>query len=593
MDRNTILAIVLSVIVITVGMTVQTMFFQPKAEPVETTQETSVQAETSSNQSPFESSENAAATTIKAVGSSSNSAPFTVSNKVMTVTLDPAGASIASIILNEHKDSKTGEEVDFFLKDSSGSNALLMYSDAKGKNPIKDVFDYTISETDSLTIVKFTKQYEGEGKKFEIVRQYAFSKGNEYLFQTSVSMNSLDGSVLPVDHYTIGIEPQVGPSFESLNGNYDYRRAYYSLEGKNARKNVGFKNGSFTTDNNVDWASVAGKYFSVVVVPQDGVDYSLYFTQNTDDSAVPQINSFYFTRKDISVSSFTDVYSVYGGPRITDTVNRYDIANDNVFGIKDLHLNKTLEGSSWLGWLETILKFVLNMFYKIIPNYGVAIILLTILIKILLHPLTKKSMDSTAKMSALGPKTKELQEKYKDDPQQLNIAMSKLYKEEGINPMGSCLPMLIQFPILIAMYGLLNNHFELRGAMFIPGWITDLSVPETVFTLPFALPMLGRGIHILPIFYTASMIFSMKITQAGQTAQPGQEGTMKFMTYGMPIIFFFVLYNAPSGLLLYWSVMNILSVGQQMFVTKRKKGQFEAELKAKDEDKNLKFRKKK
>ena len=89
------------------------------------------------------------------------------------------------------------------------------------------------------------------------------------------------------------------------------------------------------------------------------------------------------------------------------------------------------------------------------------------------------------------------------------------------------------------------------------------------------------------------MIFSMKITQTGQTAQPGQEGTMKFMTYGMPIIFFFVLYNAPSGLLLYWSVMNILSVGQQMVVTKRKKSQFEAEIKAKDEEKNLKFKKKK
>ncbi len=588
MDRNTILAIVLSVIVITVGMTVQTMFFPRETQVEETTQE--VVAETSENQSPFESSN---AVSIKAVGSSSNSSPFTVQNEVMTITLDPAGASISSITLNQHKDSKTREPVDLFLKDSSGSNALLMYSDSRGKNPIKDVFDYTISETDTLTIVKFSKQYESNGKKFEIVRQYAFSKGNEYLFQTSVSMNSLDGSTLPVDHYTIGVEPQVGPSFDSLNGNYDYRRAYYSLEGKNARKNVGFKNGSFSTDNNVDWASTAGKYFSVVVVPQDDVNYSLYFTQNTDDSVVNQINSFYLTRQEISSTSFTDVYSVYGGPRITDTLNKYDIANDNVFGITNLHLNKTMEGSSWLGWLETLLKLVLGIFYKVIPNYGVAIILMTILIKILLHPLTKKSMDSTAKMSALGPKTKELQEKYKDDPQQLNIAMSKLYKEEGINPMGSCLPMLIQFPILIAMYGLLNNHFELRGAMFIPGWITDLSVPETVFTLPFAIPMLGRGIHILPIFYTASMIFSMKITQAGQTPQPGQEGTMKFMTYGMPLIFFFVLYNAPSGLLLYWSVMNILSVGQQMFVNKKKKGLFEAEIKAKDEEKNLKFKKKK
>ena len=132
--------------------------------------------------------------------------------------------------------------------------------------------------------------------------------------------------------------------------------------------------------------------------------------------------------------------------------------------------------------------------------------------------------------------------------------------------------MLLQFPILIAMYGLLNKHFELRGAMFIPGWIPDLSVPETIATLGFNLPLLGNEIHLLPILYTVSMIFSMKYTQSSQNQSNGQgKGMMWFFTYGMPILFFFILYSAPSGLLLYWSVQNTLSMGQQFYTNYRMK----------------------
>ena len=167
--------------------------------------------------------------------------------------------------------------------------------------------------------------------------------------------------------------------------------------------------------------------------------------------------------------------------------------------------------------------------------------------------------------------------------------MAKLYKEEGINPMGSCLPMLIQFPILIAFYGLLNKNIELRGAMFIPGWINDLSIPETIFTLPFNIPFLGNQVHLLPILYTFSMIFSMKITQSSSSVASGQQGMMKFMTYGMPIIFFFILYNAPSGLLLYWSVMNAITIGTQIYVNKKKGSVYKKE----EEEKERSLREKK
>ena len=325
-------------------------------------------------------------------------------------------------------------------------------------------------------------------------------------------------------------------------------------------------------------------------MPDQATSYETSFRQTTGDSLISQVNSFYFTRTGISGTSFSDVYRYYTGPKLATFLDLYDVQNNNVFGLGGLMLDEVLDSSSWLGWLQTLLRWVLQFFYRLIPNYGVAIILLTILVKLLIQPISKKGMDSTAKMSALAPKVQELQTKYKDDPQTLNAAMAKLYKDEGISPMGSCLPMLIQFPIFIALYGLLSTHYELRGAMFIPGWIPDLSVPDTVFTLPFNIPFLGNGIHVLPIIYTASMIYSMKVTQATSTQQTGQQGMMKFMTYGMPIIFFFILYNAPSGLILYWTVMNFISILQQMYVNKKKTKKYAQEIQEREEAKINKYK---
>ena len=344
-------------------------------------------------------------------------------------------------------------------------------------------------------------------------------------------------------------------------------------------------------EDKVGWMAVCGKYFTVIGAPDQDTVYSAQIYQVAQDPMLAQLDSFYYETS-ISGESVSDDYSYYIGPKLSSTLDIYDVANNNTFGLSGMMFDKVLDSSSWLGWLQTLLKWILNFFYRLIPNYGVAIILLTILVKLIIHPISKKGMDSTAKMSALAPKVQELQTKYKDDPNALNTAMAKLYKEEGISPMGSCIPMLIQFPIFIALYGLLSTHYELRGAMFIPGWIPDLSVPDTIFSLPFRIPLLGSDVHLLPIIYTASMIFSMKITQTTST-QSGQQGMMKFMTYGMPLIFFFILYNAPSGLLLYWTVMNFISVLQQVFVNKKKSKKYADEIQAREEAKINKYKTKK
>ena len=146
------------------------------------------------------------------------------------------------------------------------------------------------------------------------------------------------------------------------------------------------------------------------------------------------------------------------------------------------------------------------------------------------------------------------------------MEMAEFYKREGYNPMSGCLPLLIQFPIFIAMYNLFNNHFDLRGALFIPGWIPDLSQPEAIYSFaPINLFVFKlSAIRVLPVIYLLSQLFYGKFTQGQATGQTAAQ--MKFMMYGMPIMFFFILYDVPSGLLIYWIFSNLIQIAQQVVI---------------------------
>jgi len=323
----------------------------------------------------------------------------------------------------------------------------------------------------------------------------------------------------------------------------------------------------------VNWAAVVGKYFAVIVDPGSGsstITWNGNPVEGQDQPSLLQIS-----KPARRQSVIEDTYKFYIGPLDRKNLSRYDRAEDNAFGISGMSLGKAPKTSAVLFWLEAILRWLLEFFYNLVPNYGVAIILLTILIKLVLFPFTHKSYESTSKMQAIQPKLKELQAQYKGDSQKLNAKTAELYKEEGVNPMGGCLPMLFQFPIFIALYGLLNKFFPLRGAIFIPGWIIDLSAPEYIwkFANPIDLKIWTlEAIRLLPVLYLAGQLLTTKVTQAGQAgAQSGAQ--QKMLTLGMPIMFFFILYNMPSGLLLYWTVMNFVTLFQQIitnYVKKRK-----------------------
>jgi YidC/Oxa1 family membrane protein insertase len=253
----------------------------------------------------------------------------------------------------------------------------------------------------------------------------------------------------------------------------------------------------------------------------------------------------------------------------TEVMERYDASDKNGFGIRDLRLHEAID-KPWalLRPIVWLLRQLLELFVKIIPNWGVAIILVTLVTKVVFLPLTFKSSESMARMATLNPKIQEIRTRLKDKPEKMNQEMAELYKKEKVNPLSGCLPLLLQIPIFFALYNLLNTQFELRGAMFIPGWIPDLSVAESVYELPRA--FLGiTDIRLLPLIMLGTQLLSSKIMQPASADASGSQ--MKLLNDAMPIVFLFMLYNMPSGLTLYWTVQNLLSVVQQVYINWTKK----------------------
>lgn len=208
--------------------------------------------------------------------------------------------------------------------------------------------------------------------------------------------------------------------------------------------------------------------------------------------------------------------------------------------------------------------------YKVVKNYGIAIIFLTLIIRLIFWPLTHKSSVSMAKMQKLQPEIQKLQKQYKDKPEELNRKLMEVYSKNKVNPMGGCLPVLIQLPVLFALYSVFNSAIELRGAYFFL-WIKDLSRPDTLFSLGFELPFLGSNVNILPILMLLSMLWQMKINSAQSSSLQGVNKLL--MQYFMPIFMLILFYKLPSGLTLYFLFSNIFGIFQQMYTNSHlKKG---------------------
>jgi YidC/Oxa1 family membrane protein insertase len=210
-------------------------------------------------------------------------------------------------------------------------------------------------------------------------------------------------------------------------------------------------------------------------------------------------------------------------------------------------------GFGIFGFISKILLLAMNWLHQALNlGYGTAIIVITVLLKILFWPLTAASTRSMKRMAALQPQMKALQEKYKDDPTKMNKKLMEFMREHKVSPLGGCMPMMLQMPVFFGFFSMIRSAIELRGAGFL--WVADLSKPDTLFVIP----SLGIPFNLLPLCMGATMLWQARLTPASPGVDPTQAKIMKYM----PLMFMVFLYNYSAGLALYWTVQNLLTVAQ-------------------------------
>jgi len=299
-------------------------------------------------------------------------------------------------------------------------------------------------------------------------------------------------------------------------------------------------------EGDVDWVAADSRYFLAAMVPDLPREAIAKFTKGEQTSEAEASLGFRPVELPASHLASREV-EIYVGPK--------DLT---LLGEMGSHLERTVDlGYAWVSPLTRAFTWLLHACYSVIPNYGVSIILLTVMVRIATAPLTVRQMRSMAKMGNLQPRIKELQEKYADDKQRQSQEMMKLYRESGVNPLGGCLPMVLQFPVFIGLYYALQSSIDLRQAPFF-GWIRDLSAPEQVGTLP----VLELPVRVLPLVMGVSMVLQQGLTPS-TSMDPAQA---RMMMTVMPVMFTVLFYQFPSGLVLYWLVSNLLAVGHQYWL---------------------------
>jgi len=368
---------------------------------------------------------------------------------------------------------------------------------------------------------------------------------DSYLVDISINMGNVADRIFG-GAYSFGWYGGLVPSEENEKDDLVYFKSFIYQGGELVDLKIKEGESESTSFNGAtDWAAVRTKYFITSIIPNNPGDVVTASMGGHNNGVDAYDITLSFPAKEPTA------LSLYLGPLEYDKIKS---------------INRELERVMNFGWgvIRPISKgvlFVLKKLHEFIPNYGYVLILFSFAVKLLVYPLTKKSYQSTAAMQQLQPEIAALKEKHSSNPQKLNQATMKLYKEKGVNPLGGCLPMLLQMPLLFALFQVFRTTIELRAEPFI-WWIKDLSAPDAVFTLPFSIPIYGSHVAILPILMVVSMFIQQRMMSGGAAQQPQQKTMQYFMTG-----FFFLMFNSfPSGLNLYYTLFNVLTIAQQKLI---------------------------
>jgi YidC/Oxa1 family membrane protein insertase len=470
-----------------------------------------------------------------------------VETELYTAVFSTSGASLKKLVLKKYKTTTDPNAKQITLLDESSPENFSLQTIGSGL-PINQTAVYS-ANFDTLQIKKGEKKSLEFVTKFEngnyLKKSYTFA-GDSYAIGLEQQVRNVGGTQQQVVLQLVEKNRYVIVSKES---SYEvHGPTTFSDNSLRTQKMSDLAKGAKSFEKDVLWSGFEDKYFLSAAIAENGSIAAVQVRQN--DGYVENVIS--SPRLSLAPGATAAVsYRLYFGPKDLDILKAQGGRLEEVIDF---------------GWFSAIAKpllYTLKFFYKYIRNYGVAIIIITIILKALFYPLTNKSYKSMKDMQKLQPKMEVLKEKYKNDRDAMNKAVMELYKTHKVNPMGGCLPMIVQIPVFFALYKALMFSIELRHAPFML-WIKDLSAPDSLFgVIPKALPLLGGfPIGPLPLLMGATMVIQQRMTPSNM--DPAQAKMMM----ALPFIFTFMFLNFPSGLVLYWLVNNILTIAQQAYINK-------------------------
>jgi len=590
-----------------------TYFYAPKAPPANSNTNANTAAEQAAQPQPAASQvPQPVQQPAQPVASTPDTTParsVTIKTSLYEVTLDSKGAAATSWVILKNKGPKGDFPV--YADGSNGADEKplqLISQEGLQKSPREVPFLLATADADLNSLLN-ERNYEisvpdqtitlGEGQQQQIdftltdasgvtVKKSFIFRGDSYVADMAVTL-SQNGQAVPNTRLVIG--PSIGDHAINHHNLYHIEpEAVAAVAGDIKRHQGGYAftygadgTAALADQGQVEWAGIADAYFAMVAIPSAPVDGVEYRASKYDVQILPVYDTiFKWVMRNPTTSETRHLVTAYIPIATDGSTNKIFTGTKDYFLLSDLSASLTKESGRsvelvnlinfsnywWLRWLTRPLSipilYALNFFNTLLHNYGIAIIVFTFLFYSLLFPLRWSQSKSFKKASGNAPKMKEIQDKIKDlqkkgipldDPRMRTLQMEQLKLTKDAIPLGGCLPMLLQFPLLIAFYTAVTVSMEVRQASFM--WLPDLSA--------------GDPWHLLEFAFAISMILSMKFTPTTATVTPEQQMQQKMMTYFMPIMMLWVMWSAPSGLLLYWFFGNIVSFGQQMVINRMNK----------------------
>ncbi len=467
--------------------------------------------------------------------------PVTLRDSALALSFNPLEGAIEKVTLGEYRNAQRTAPVE--LDQSIVGHGALSVFDAGNDWKVVGVTENSVREN-TYTL---TRRVVSDGREFLLTQEWTLLPG--YRIDCKVTFRNPGAAELNFPRLVVN-GGDVAP-WALISGDKvripSHRLDYLTAADKfvDIKSTVDDEDYFILPPPQVKWAAVGNKYFTTIMTAaapfllhqgrayyyQDGIRYEIL----TVGAAFPDFRVAAGEARSLELRYYT-------GPKVISLLDNFDSSTGRV-----MHL-------AWgpLDYLARLLLWVLVKLHTLTGSYGVSIILLTLLVRILFYPVTARANHSMKKMQAVQPKIKELREKYKDNPQVMNTKMMELYRTEGINPLGGCLPILLQIPVFFALYATLDGAVELRQVPFL--WAHDLAAADTVARIPlyfFSLP-----INPLVLAMTALMVIQQRMTPMAM------DPMQKKMMMAMPIVMLLFLYDLPSGLTLYWTVSNFFSIIQ-------------------------------